>query len=102
MVYSGHGDTTEDLIRPEDGRRERGICRVGPSRGQDPGEAADQSPAIGDRPEGRPGPVGGEPMIPGAIYARKSTEQNGVADEEKSVARQIERARAYAAGKGVV
>ncbi len=35
-----------------------------------------------------------------AIYARKSTEQNGVADEEKSVARQIEHARAYAARKG--
>jgi DNA invertase Pin-like site-specific DNA recombinase len=34
-----------------------------------------------------------------AIYARKSTDQN-VADEEKSVARQIERARAYAAAKG--
>ena len=29
-----------------------------------------------------------------AIYARKSTEQNGVADEQKSVARQIEHARA--------
>jgi site-specific DNA recombinase len=35
-----------------------------------------------------------------AIYARKSNEQNGVADEEKSVARQVERARAYAARKG--
>ncbi len=35
-----------------------------------------------------------------AIYARKSTEQNGVADEEKSVTRQIERARAYAVRKG--
>jgi hypothetical protein len=35
-----------------------------------------------------------------AIYARKSTEQNGVADEEKSVARQIAHARAYAARKG--
>lgn len=34
-----------------------------------------------------------------AIYARKSTDQN-VADEEKSVTRQIERARAYAARKG--
>jgi hypothetical protein len=29
-----------------------------------------------------------------AIYARKSTEQNGVADEQKSVARQIEQAGA--------
>lgn len=34
-----------------------------------------------------------------AIYARKSTDQN-VSDEEKSVTRQIERARAYAASKG--
>jgi DNA invertase Pin-like site-specific DNA recombinase len=35
-----------------------------------------------------------------AIYARKSTEQNGVADEARSVARQIEHARAYAVRKG--
>jgi DNA invertase Pin-like site-specific DNA recombinase len=35
-----------------------------------------------------------------AIYARKSTEQNGVADEEKSVTRQVEHARAYAIRKG--
>ena len=35
-----------------------------------------------------------------AIYARKSTEQNGVADEARSVARQIENARAYATRKG--
>jgi DNA invertase Pin-like site-specific DNA recombinase len=35
-----------------------------------------------------------------AIYARKSTEQNGVTDEAKSVARQIEHARAYAERKG--
>jgi DNA invertase Pin-like site-specific DNA recombinase len=35
-----------------------------------------------------------------AIYARKSTEQNGIADEQKSVARQIDHGRAYAAGKG--
>ena len=35
-----------------------------------------------------------------AIYARKSTEQNGVAEEEKSVTRQIEHAKAYAAKKG--
>ena len=34
-----------------------------------------------------------------AIYARKSTDQN-VSDEEKSVARQVERARAYAERKG--
>ena len=35
-----------------------------------------------------------------AIYARKSTEQTGVADEQKSVTRQIESARGYAARKG--
>src|SRR5262245_32174983 len=35
-----------------------------------------------------------------AIYARKSTEQTGVADEQKSVARQVEHARAYAERKG--
>jgi DNA invertase Pin-like site-specific DNA recombinase len=34
-----------------------------------------------------------------AIYARKSTDQN-IADEEKSVTGQVERARAYAARKG--
>jgi DNA invertase Pin-like site-specific DNA recombinase len=36
---------------------------------------------------------------PFAIYARKSTDQN-IADEEKSVARQVARARAYAERKG--
>jgi site-specific DNA recombinase len=35
-----------------------------------------------------------------AIYARKSTDQNGVADDAKSVTRQIEHAKAYAARKG--
>ena len=35
-----------------------------------------------------------------AIYARKSTEQTGVAEEQKSVPRQVERARQYAARKG--
>ncbi len=35
-----------------------------------------------------------------AIYARKSTDQNGVADDAKSVTRQIEHARAYAIRKG--
>ena len=35
-----------------------------------------------------------------AIYARKSNEQNGVAEDAKSVARQIEHARAYAVKKG--
>jgi DNA invertase Pin-like site-specific DNA recombinase len=35
-----------------------------------------------------------------AIYARKSTEQNGVSEEEKSVTRQIDHAKQYAAKKG--
>ncbi|CAN5488569.1 hypothetical protein BH23ACI1_BH23ACI1_33360 [soil metagenome] len=35
-----------------------------------------------------------------AIYARKSTEQNGIADDQKSVARQVDHARAYAVRKG--
>ena len=35
-----------------------------------------------------------------AIYARKSTEQNGIADEAKSVTRQIEHARVYATRRG--
>jgi DNA invertase Pin-like site-specific DNA recombinase len=34
-----------------------------------------------------------------AIYTRKSTEQNGVGDEEKSVTRQIEHAKTYATQK---
>lgn len=35
-----------------------------------------------------------------AIYARKSTEQNGVNEEDKSVTRQIDHAKAYAEKKG--
>jgi DNA invertase Pin-like site-specific DNA recombinase len=35
-----------------------------------------------------------------AVYARKSTNQNGVADEAKSVTRQIANARSYAEKKG--
>jgi DNA invertase Pin-like site-specific DNA recombinase len=35
-----------------------------------------------------------------AIYARKSTEQNSIADDQKSVSRQVEHARAYATAKG--
>ena len=35
-----------------------------------------------------------------AIYARKSTDQSAVADDQKSVARQIARAREYAVRKG--
>ena len=35
-----------------------------------------------------------------AIYARKSTEQKGVAEEEKSVRQQVTNARDYAARQG--
>ena len=35
-----------------------------------------------------------------AIYARKSTDQSGMADEAKSIARQLENARAFAVRKG--
>src|SRR5689334_10983592 len=35
-----------------------------------------------------------------AIYARKSTDQSGVVDDQKSVARQIDHAREYARAKG--
>jgi DNA invertase Pin-like site-specific DNA recombinase len=35
-----------------------------------------------------------------AIYARKSTDQTGIADEQKSVVRQVEHAKAYATRKG--
>jgi Resolvase, N terminal domain len=35
-----------------------------------------------------------------AVYARKSTDQTGVADEQKSVARQVDHAKKYAAAKG--
>src|SRR5687768_6099755 len=35
-----------------------------------------------------------------AIYARKSTDQSTVADEAKSVTRQVDHARAYAAKHG--
>jgi len=35
-----------------------------------------------------------------AVYARKSTDQSGVTDDQKSVARQVEHARAYAIRKG--
>jgi hypothetical protein len=39
---------------------------------------------------------GGKETMIAAIYVRKSTEQHGVADEQKSVARQIDHARQYA------
>ncbi len=39
-------------------------------------------------------------MIVAALYARKSNEQTGVSDKEKSITRQIEHGKAYALGKG--
>src|SRR5207237_3970813 len=39
-------------------------------------------------------------MMIAAIYARKSTEQTGMVDEQKSVARQVAHARDYAQRKG--
>lgn len=41
-----------------------------------------------------------ESVVIAAVYARKSTEQAAVSDDQKSVARQIEHATAYAARKG--
>ena len=41
-------------------------------------------------------------MVIAAIHARTSTEQNGVGDETKSVSRQVEHARRYAAQRGWV
>ena len=45
-------------------------------------------------------PREGKDKMIAAIYARKSTEQNGADADAKSVARQIENARAFAAAKG--
>ena len=39
-------------------------------------------------------------VVRAAIYARKSTDQVGVRDTERSVTRQVDHARAYAATKG--
>jgi DNA invertase Pin-like site-specific DNA recombinase len=44
--------------------------------------------------------VKGWGLMVAAVYARKSTDQSGVADDQKSVARQVDHARAYAARKG--
>ncbi len=43
---------------------------------------------------------GGPRLMMAAIYARKSTDQHGLGDDEKSVGRQIAHARAYAARNG--
>src|SRR5262245_52586063 len=39
-------------------------------------------------------------VVIAAVYGRKSTEQSGVSDDQKSVSRQVEHARAYAAREG--
>ncbi len=39
-------------------------------------------------------------MTIAAIYARKSTDQTGVSDDQKSVTRQVDHAKAYATRKG--
>ena len=39
-------------------------------------------------------------MMHAAIYARKSTEQNGASDELRSVARQVQNGRAFAKANG--
>jgi DNA invertase Pin-like site-specific DNA recombinase len=39
-------------------------------------------------------------MMRAAIYARKSTGQSGISEEQRSVARQLEHARSYAIRKG--
>jgi len=41
-----------------------------------------------------------EELLNAAVYCRKSTEQTGVADEARSVTRQLEHAKLYAAKKG--
>ena len=40
------------------------------------------------------------PVMLAAVYSRKSTSQDGVADEERSVQRQLDHATAYAERKG--
>ncbi|MEO8520548.1 MAG: recombinase family protein, partial [Acidobacteriota bacterium] len=46
------------------------------------------------------GERGSTGCVAAAIYARKSTEQVGVADDGKSVARQVENARSFAEANG--
>jgi len=51
-------------------------------------------------PSGKSSSPRGEAVVIAAIYARKSTDQSSVADEAKSVTRQVEHARQYAAARG--
>ncbi len=48
----------------------------------------------------RVGTTGKGRAMTAAIYARKSTDQHGVSEAERSVARQMAHARAYATEKG--
>ena len=52
------------------------------------------------RPTQKEEEVSGAQNMVAAVYARKSTDQTGVSDEEKSVTRQIEHAKTYAEKKG--
>jgi hypothetical protein len=56
------------------------------------------TPTTSSTPACRPLPS--EQAMTAAIYARKSTDQSGVSDDQRSVARQVEHATAYASGKG--
>src|SRR5215471_6470733 len=93
--------------RPEAARRTAGRIRSETSRRMSTSRS-EVPPRARQRSGGRPSiPIlqGGQGMdstltVPKqgavcAVYARKSTEQNGVGDEAKSVARQIDQARAY-------
>src|SRR5713101_3820379 len=77
---------------------DRRAGRLGAGRPPPPATAAG---AASPRPQdGSKNRTASEDTMIAAIYARKSTEENGVADEDKSVTRQVEHARAYAARKG--
>jgi hypothetical protein len=65
----------------------------------DPASGGDSTRKAG-RPETETTHETDEDAIIAAIYARKSTEQIGLADESKSVTRQVEHARIYAQRKG--
>ena len=79
------------------------LCHQNCSRFWSRGWPGHRSPGIARSTGPQPTALGRnwDPTIT-AIYARKSTEQAGVPDEQKSVARQVEHARAYATRKGWV
>src|SRR5262249_42419092 len=74
----------------------RSLGRPCQSEGPHSGSTPDDSAEGDSQPMGKGERK--EAMI-AAVYARKSTEQSGVADEQKSVARQVDHARAYATRK---